>query len=271
MYKHISTQAQKLYQLSVTSAPTNTKLVTFTSGKGGVGKSTFTANIAYLLAKKGLKVCVMDADIGLANLQVLLNVKPNKTLFDYIDGTCGIDDILIETEYENLVLIAGKSGHQYSNIANSYLFSRVVNDVLVLNRFDVMIIDTGAGLNDYVQEFLEMSKNIFAITSTDPSALTDVYALIKMLSEMKKQDVMICFNHTKSYEIGQTISNSLAALAKKNQISKDFMIKYLGNVSTSTNIQTVARMRKLFVREFPNDVSSSELGLVVDLIMKNLK
>ena len=182
MFRNISEQAQNLLKLTLNNNATKTKLITFTSGKGGVGKSTFTANIAYLIAQKGFKVCVIDADIGLANLQVLLNVRPNSSLFDYIEGRSEIDDILTPTVYDNLVLVAGKSGYQYATSASSFAISRVASDILNLDRFDYVIADTGAGLNEYVQEFLEVSQNIFAITTTDPSALTDVYALIKMLS-----------------------------------------------------------------------------------------
>lgn len=271
MYKHISEQAHKLVGLVKPSITSKTKLMTLTSGKGGVGKSTFTANLGYILATKGYKVCLVDADIGLANLQVLLNLKPNVTLFDYIDGKASILDVILETEYHNLSLVAGKSGYQYSHVSNSYVFTKAINDILSLNTFDLVIVDTGAGLNDYVQEFLEISQNIVAVTTTDPSALTDVYALIKMLSDMNKNDVLLCFNHTKTYQIGSTITNSLTQLARKNKINSDFMIKYQGNVATSANIQNIARMRKLLSKEFPSDPFVLELHLIADSLINNLK
>ena len=184
-------QAEKLINLTskVNSevSSSKTKLLTITSGKGGVGKSTFTANFAYILSQKNLRVLVLDADIGLANMQVLFDVKPVVTLFDYINGHKKLQEVIIETKYPNLSLIAGKSGYQYVTNSSSFIFSRLVQDILDLNFYDILIVDTGAGLNDYVKEFLKVSTNILAITSTDPSALTDVYSLIKMLAIDKKK------------------------------------------------------------------------------------
>jgi len=271
LFNHISTQAQKLINLTKRKhSASKTKLITITSGKGGVGKSTFTANIAYLLAKKGFSVCVLDADIGLANMQVLFDLKPKNNMFDYIGGKVILDSILLETRYENITLIAGKSGHEYANHSNSMVFSRIVEDIVNLNRFDILLVDTGAGLNKYVSEFLDVSENILAITSTDPSALTDVYALMKMLSN-DKDKLMLCFNHTKNYKIGYTITDSIKKLAQKNRLNQNFMVKYLGNVSNSQNISMTGRLRKLFAKEFEGAVATEELEFIVDGLLENIK
>ena len=271
MFDVISSQASKLINLTNKRKKENskTKLVTITSGKGGVGKSTFTANIAFLLAKRGYKVAVIDADIGLANMQVLFDIRPRNTLFEYIDGTKTLDEVISKTAYENISLVAGKSGYQYSNHSNSFVFSRIAQDIISLNKFDILLVDTGAGLNDYVKEFLAISDNILALTTTDPSALTDVYSLIKMLSFDKKK-LMLCFNHTKSYQIGETITSSLVNLANKNRLNSDFMVEYVGNVSTSANISTTGRLRKLFSKEFYSDDSTKQLQNVIDYLLKNI-
>ena len=128
MFDAISSQASKLVNLTNKvrgNYKSKTKLVTITSGKGGVGKSTFTANMAFLLSQRGFKVAVIDADIGLANMQVLLNIKPKVTLFDYIDGMKSLDEVILKTDYEDLYLVAGKSGYQYSNHSNSFIFSEL--------------------------------------------------------------------------------------------------------------------------------------------------
>lgn len=273
MLNTISTQANKLINLTKSKAKlssSKTKLLTITSGKGGVGKSTFTANIAFLFAKKGLKVAVVDADIGLANMQVLFDIKPEYTLFDYIDGKSELEDVCLKTQYKNITLIAGKSGYQYSKHSNSFVFARIVQDVIASEKFDIVLVDTGAGLNDYVKEFLSISNNILALTTTDPSALTDVYALMKMLSK-DKSSLMLCFNHTKNYKIGDTITNSLQNLAAKNRLNSNFMVKYLGNVSSSKNVSTTGRLRKLFVNEFDGQGVTKELELIVNSLLINIK
>ena len=271
MFNPISTQANKLVALSrKLKKNSKTKIVTVTSGKGGVGKSTMTSNMAYILAKKGLNIAVLDADIGLSNLQVLLDVKPEKSFFDYFNGESKINDILTPTKYNNITLIAGKSGHEYIGMNNSMVFSSIVNDIVSMNRFDLLLIDTGAGINEYVQEFLELSDNIVAITTTDPSALTDVYAFFKMLSR-KKDSMMLCFNHTKKYETGEAITKSLVNLAIKNKLNRKFMVEYIGNICESRSISTTGRLRKLFAKEFNEDLAVTQLGLVVDNLLKKLR
>lgn len=247
-----------------------TKLLTITSGKGGVGKSTFTANIAFLLAQKDLKIAVLDADIGLANMQVLFDIKPQYTLFEYINGQKNLSEVILQTKYKNISLIAGKSGYQYASGTNSFVFTRLVNDIISLNQFDILIVDTGAGLNDYVKEFLSISENILAITTTDPSALTDVYSLLKMLA-IDKDSLMLCFNHTKSYHAGEIITNSLVNLAKKNRLKEDFMIKYLGSITSSENISITGRLRKLFVSEFPMSEIERQMQRIVEKILINIR
>jgi len=247
-----------------------TKLLTITSGKGGVGKSTFTANIAFLLAQKDLKIAVLDADIGLANMQVLFDIKPQYTLFEYINGQKNLSEVILQTKYKNISLIAGKSGYQYASGTNSFVFTRLVNDIISLNQFDILIVDTGAGLNDYVKEFLSISENILAITTTDPSALTDVYSLLKMLA-IDKDSLMLCFNHTKSYHAGETITNSLVNLAKKNRLKEDFMIEYLGSITSSENISITGRLRKLFVSEFPMGEITIQMQRIVEKILINIR
>lgn len=271
----ISTQAQKLVALAQQKQKQQelskrSKLLTITSGKGGVGKSTFTANIAYLLAKNGNKVCVIDADIGLANMQVLLSVKPTYTLYDYIENKIPLENVFTTTVYDNVDLVAGKSGIEYSNHSNSYIYTRLVEDIVSCGKYDYVLVDTGAGLNDYVKEFLSISDNIIALTTTDPSALTDMYALMKLLSS-SKNSLMMCFNHTKKYQIGKTICESLVNLGKKNRLNPNFMVKYIGNVETCGNISTTGRLRKLFAKEFENDDSSVQLKQVVNSILKNIR
>lgn len=275
MLDSISTQASKLINLAKKNhqpidSNSKTKLLTITSGKGGVGKSTFTANLAFLLASRGYKIAVIDADIGLANMQVLFDIKPKTTLFDYIDGKVNIESTLLQTQYQNITLIAGKSGYQYSKHSNSFVFARIVQDVMALNCFDFILVDTGAGLNDYVKEFLAISDHILALTTTDPSALTDVYALMKMLSK-DKSSLMLCFNHTKNHQIGLTIANSLENLARKNRLNSNFMIKYIGNVSTSKNVSTTGRLRKLFSKEFTQETVTQELNLIVNKLLELMK
>jgi flagellar biosynthesis protein FlhG len=271
MYNHISQQAQALISLTKKDTKkTKTKVISITSGKGGVGKSTITANMAFVLSNMGFKVAIFDADIGLANMQILLNVKITKTFFDFISGGSNLQDILIQTKYKNITLCAGKSGYEYSKNTNSYIFSRIISQIVELNKYDFVLVDTSSGLNSYVQEFLNISDEIIALTSTDPSAITDVYALIKMLSETKKK-LLICFNYTKNYKIGEIITNSIINLAKKNGLNEKIMVKYIGSISDTQNVKRFGQKRELFADKLTDGIESKNLRSVVNILLKELK
>ncbi len=272
MFEPLSTQANKLVKLTkkISSKKSKTRVLTVTSGKGGVGKSTFCVNSAYLLAKRGLKVVLLDADIGLANLQVLLDIKPQNTFFDYIEGRATLDDVLLKTKFENLNLLAGKNDYKYTSQSNAFVIPRLVGDILDLSYYDVVIIDTGAGINDYVKEALNIADNVLALTTTDPSALTDLYALMKMLAK-DKSELLLCFNQTDSDKTARSISNSLISLARKNDLSSQFVLKYIGNISSSANIAITGRLRKVYVYEFANQKAAEELNKIVDRMLVLLK
>jgi flagellar biosynthesis protein FlhG len=271
VFNHISAQANKLVKLTEKSkVKSKTKIVAITSGKGGVGKSTITANIAYILSKQRLKIVVLDADIGLANLQVIFDLKPKKTIFDYLNGTVAIEDILLETQYFNIHLMAGSSGHEQLSLNNGFVFTRLVEDVISLNEYDFLLIDTGAGIGEYVQNFLELTDNIFAITTTDPSALTDVYALLKMIS-LKKDKLMLCFNHTLKYDTGEAITKSIVKLAIKNKLNSNFMVEYMGNLSEDRTISSTGRLRKLFFKEFEYEIVSKQLKMIVKKLLMEVR
>ena len=131
------------------------------------------------------------------------------------------------------------------------------------------MIDTGAGINEHVQEFLTLTDNILAVTTTDPSALTDVYALMKMIS-LKKEKLMLCFNYTSKYETGDTNTKSIINLALKNKLNRKFMVQYIGNISEMKNVAVTGRLRKLFAKELSGEVVSHELRVVVDNLIKQI-
>ena len=271
MFNQISSQASKLINLTKKHHNrSKTKVIAITSGKGGVGKSTFTANLSYNFSLLNKKVLVIDADIGLANMQILFDIRPKYTINDYLEHNININNILIKTKYENISLVAGRSGHNYLLQNSQNQFSRVIKEIVSLERYDYILVDTGAGLSHQVQEFLDISDEIIAVTTTDPSALTDVYALIKMLSLSKKRIFMV-FNHTKTYRIGETITQSLINLASKNKLNKNFMVKYIGNITSDLNIQTTGRLRKLFVKEFIGSKSALDLDKIVNVLRKEIK
>lgn len=161
----------------------HTRVLAVGSGKGGVGKTTFSINLSLALSQCRQRVILLDADIGMANVEVLLGMSSSMNLAHVINGDCTLTDILAEGP-EGIRIIPGSSGISSLTQLDNVQFNRIVSGFAVLeNQFDIMILDTGAGLSDLVLRFLEAADEIILVTTPEPHALMDAYALTKALAQ----------------------------------------------------------------------------------------
>ncbi len=159
------------------------KFVTVTSGKGGVGKTSFVINYSIALARLGKKVCLIDADLGMANVDVLLKTSTKYNIIDVISGDMSLKDIMVEAP-GGIRIVAGGSGIQsLANLTQSQ-FARITDGFDYLDRnFDYVFIDTGAGLSTNVTNFIYAADETIVVTTPEPHAITDAYSIIKVILE----------------------------------------------------------------------------------------
>ncbi|MDR1566046.1 MAG: MinD/ParA family protein [Treponema sp.] len=157
------------------------RIVTVTSGKGGVGKTNVAVNMALAYAREGKKVVVMDADLGLANVNIMLNMIPKYNLYHVIRKQKTMKDILVDTDY-GISIVAGASG--FSEIANLTEEERqnFIDELETLTNADIIIIDTGAGVSPNVLDFIAPADDVVIITTPEPTAITDAYGIIKSVA-----------------------------------------------------------------------------------------
>lgn len=265
-------QASKLEALvnqnSRPSAPKKTRFIAITSGKGGVGKSTISSNMAYIMAHYGLKVGIFDADIGLANLDVMFNVKIQKNILHVLKGEARVEDILVPIE-KNLVLIPGESGAEIFKYASGGLFERFMDQASVLDDLDVMIIDTGAGIGEHIQLFLRACDDVIVVTVPDPAAITDAYATIKVTSRVRNE-INVVMNQVRSAKEAEALFDKIHKVARAN-IGGDLQLTYLGQVSSDPKISGSVKKRSLFARDYPTATPTHELEQIVKRIAKKLE
>jgi flagellar biosynthesis protein FlhG len=268
--KNQAMKLQKLVEQKSNETPPkrNTHFITVTSGKGGVGKSTISANLAYIFAKYGYKVGIFDADIGLANLDVLFNVKIKKNIVHVLNGQAGVEDILVQIT-PNLTLIPGDSGAEIFEFTNTQMFANLIEDAKILDNLDVMIIDTGAGIGEKTQTFLNIADDILVVTVPDPAAITDAYATIKMTSKTRNNIGMV-LNQVASEREAVNIFSKIKKVAEVN-IGRHLNLEYFGKIANDRTVAISIKKRTLFVKENPYTQATQDLEQIARKLAKNLE
>jgi flagellar biosynthesis protein FlhG len=265
---HQASKLEALVRENHNSKSKKTRFVTVTSGKGGVGKSTISANIAYVLAKSGLKVAIFDADIGLANLDVMFNVKIKKNILHVLKGEANVSDILIQIE-PNLLLIPGESGEEILKYASSEMFERFMHDANVLDDIDVMIIDTGAGIGEHTQLFLKASDDVIVVTIPDPAAITDAYATIKLTARIR-DDIDVIMNQVSNVKEANAVFGKIKKVANAN-IGAQLQLRLIGKVNLDQKVAMSVKKRTLFAKEFRSSIPTRDIEAIASNIAKKLE
>jgi flagellar biosynthesis protein FlhG len=208
-------QAEKL-RLMVRDSRKNARVLAVASGKGGVGKSNVAANLAICLAASGKEVLLIDADLGLANLDIILNVKARHTLAHVISGQRSLEEIVLKGP-AGIRLICGASGLTKMADLNEFQRQRLIQDMSQLERqVDVIVIDTGAGITRNVLSFCDASDQTLVVTTPEPTSITDAYAVIKCLSQNRGGvKVSLLVNMAQSRQDAKSVYQRIAGVAQK--------------------------------------------------------
>ena len=234
----------------------NSKFITIASGKGGVGKTNFSVNFAYTLANYFKKrVLLIDADIGMANIHILLNTDPSKTLKNLFTGE-NIEDILINVNGFDALL--GFSGVESIDEMDEVSISTLINSLENISyRYDYIIIDTGAGIDEKIASFLRASSKSYIITTPEPTALMDAYALIKSIYNIYGyNNFKIVINMSKNKEEALNTFNKLKISANK---FLGIDLEMVGYLPLTNNLKKCVKKKEIITKLLPNDPFSLEM------------
>ncbi|WP_337098870.1 MinD/ParA family protein [Paenibacillus sp. YIM B09110] len=234
-----------------------TRIVTVTSGKGGVGKSNFSLNFAIMLKRLGQKVLVFDADIGMANIDVLMGVSSRYSLYHLLKQEKTIWDI-IQLGPEGLHFIAGGSGFSdLLNLTKEQLDGFAEQIDKLHGQYDIILFDTGAGLSKETVKFIAASQETIVVTTPEPTSITDAYALIKMVIGM---DIHVPFklivNRATDYREGRQTADKI------NLVSSQFLhmeLPSLGIVPDDSNVTKAVKRQIPFTVAYPSSEASSAI------------
>jgi len=181
------------------------RVITVTSGKGGVGKTNISLNLALCLASRGYRTCLFDADMGLANVDILLGIYPEYDLADVILGQMSIRDIIIR-DYNGIDIIPGSSGVAKIADLEAGQIDRLIRSFSEIDLYDFIIFDTSAGISKNVVSFCMTSPEIILIVTPEPTSLTDAYALLKILSlNGFNGSIMVAINQSKEVQLARVV------------------------------------------------------------------
>lgn len=226
-----------------------TRFIAVTSGKGGVGKSNFVLNVAIGLAAMESNVLILDADLGLANLDVLLGVRPHRTLEDVVLGRATLQEIIVRTEYR-IGLIPGSSGTQDMANLDKDQVGKLLHAVGDATRdTDFLLIDTASGISTSVVSFLMAAPEVVVGVCDEPTSLTDAYALIKVLKRNGYEGRISMFaSQVKNSTAGHTIYKKISSAAQK---FLDFQVEFLGSVYTDEKLPRAVKDQVPAIVRYP--------------------
>ena len=246
--------------------PTAGRLTAVTSGKGGVGKTFVCANVAAALVRRGERVLVLDADLGLANLDVVLNLAPRVTLHDVLEGRRALDDALVDAPGGFTVLLAGSGLVEYSRLTAD-LRERLVDVVQALRpRFDRILLDTGAGISDVVLFTISLADDVLLVATPEPTSLTDAYATAKVLATtQQRRRLHLLVNQAAQAGEGARVCAQLQRVIARYvspALDAPLALELLGEVPDDTSVREAVLRRELLLEVFPGSAAARALAAV---------
>jgi|SRR6185312_4642390 len=239
------------------SSQKTTKTISITSGKGGVGKTTLVANLAYSLAKQGQKVLIFDGDLGMANIDIMFGVKPEGNIMDVLKGEKSIQEVVVELA-PNISLIPGGSGVVELNRMNAFERRALLDAVGILDfQYDYLLIDTAPGIADNVLYLNSAAQKSAVVITPDPSSLADSYALIKVLNkEYKETKFSIICNQVRDEVEGLSLYNRFSEVVNR---FLNIGLDYWGALPMDNAIRKAAQTQRLIMRHEPNSEAAKSL------------
>lgn len=252
----------------MTLKDSNAQIYTITSGKGGVGKTNIVVNLAISLQKAGKKVLVMDADIGLANVDILLGAISEGTLYDVIYNGKNIEEVIFNGP-EGVKIIPGGSGVLELSKLDITGKSSVISQFKKLNNFDIILIDTGAGISMNQMSFITFSDEVILVATPEPTSITDAYSVIKIIGRLEiNRKINIIINRVKDENEAK---NTFHKLRKTTSRFLGIELKFLGYIVDDIRVNNSVMNQVPFVIKYPNCMASNCIDNISKDFLNNKK
>ncbi len=263
---------------TVEQAPAPAHILAVTSGKGGVGKTFVAANLAAALTRAGERVLVLDADLGLANLDVTLNLFPKLTLHDVFTGKVALADAIVAAPGGFSVLLAGSGLVEYSRLTIQLREQLQAALATLAPQFDRIVLDTGAGISDVVLYTISLAGSVLVVTTPEPTSLTDAYATIKVLAGTQgRRQMAVLVNQVRRAGEGRQVHAQLQqvvdrfvnpGLAGPSGTAAPVVLDWLGEVPEDPAVRDCVQRRRLLLDAMPGAAAATAIVVAARQLRK---
>jgi len=231
------------------------RVIAVTSGKGGVGKTSVVANLAIAFRRLGKRVLILDGNLGLANIDIIFGLNPVYNIEHVISGEKDLAEIIVEGPEEISIIPAGSGVHELAHLTNGQKL-HLLNEFDTLNEdFDILLIDTGAGISSNVIYFNIAAQERIVVATSEPSSVTDAYALIKVIfTQHGTRSFKVLVNMVNNAEGGKSVFENLSNIS--GNFLKDISLEYIGFISKDDKFQEAVKQRRTVSQLYPESESS---------------
>ncbi len=231
------------------------QVVAVTGGKGGVGKSNVSVNMAIALAELGKRVVLLDADLGLANLDILLGLSVNKNISDVLAGNASLADIMVEGPSGIKIIPASSGAQQMANLGEVEHAGIITAFSELADYMDILIVDTAAGISKTVTSFVRAVQEAIVVVTDEPTSITDAYALIKVLNrDCRMNRFRMVSNMVKSPKEGQILFNKLVKVTDR---FLDVSLQYCGAIPWDESVRKSVQRQKAVIEAYPRSAAAT--------------
>lgn len=230
------------------------QVIAVTGGKGGVGKSNVSVNLSLALAQLQRRVMLLDADLGLANIDVLLGIRAEKNIADVLSGECDLRDILINGPGGIKIVPAASGVQQMAGLTPQQHGALIQAFSYLGDQLDILLIDTAAGISDTVMNFVSAAQEVMVVVCDEPSSITDAYALIKLLNKDHCiHRIRVISNMVHTPKEGQLLHNKLSQVCER---FLDVNLQYVGAIPYDENVRKAVQRQKPVLEFAPRSKAS---------------
>ncbi len=242
------------------------RVIAVTSGKGGVGKTNIVGNLAVSLARKGKRIVIIDADVGLANIDILFNLRPKYSIRHVVTSEKRLDQVMVTSEHGIKIIPGGSGFADLTNLTQGEKLNLLSEFETLAPQADLILVDTGAGISSNVLYFNSAADDCVVVSTAEPTSITDAYALMKVMSqEYGTRRFKLIVNVVESEKEGKRVFATLSQALDK--FLKNVVLEFLGYIPFDKQVQQSVRKRSLFM----DMVSDTPAALAMDRIARDLE